>query len=93
MVDNAKASGLVFDEAALDACLSPKPFDPKGPTHDEWKVIPWGLPKHRTVPANAVLSNTVKLRMQSVPAYQPQNLVGNAADVYAELVVIPPAEL
>jgi uncharacterized protein (DUF2235 family) len=93
MVDNAKASGLVFDETALDTCLSPKPFDPMGPAHDEWKIIPWGLPKGRTVPANAVLSNTVKLRIQSVPAYKPQNLTNNSADAYSEFAVIPPAEL
>ena len=93
MIDNAKASGLVFDETALDACLSPKPFDPKGPTHDEWKLIPWGLPKQRTVPANAVLSNTVKIRIDRVPAYQPENLTNKSADGYAQLTVIPPAEL
>ena len=92
MIDNAKASGLVFDETALDACLSPKPFDPKGPTQDEWKLIPWGLPKQRTVPANAVLSNTVKIRIDTVPAYQPENLTNKSADGYAQLTVIPPAE-
>ena len=63
MVDNAKACGLVFDEGALATCSRPKPFHPLGPAHDEWKLIPWGLPEHRTVPANAVMSNTVKLRI------------------------------
>jgi uncharacterized protein (DUF2235 family) len=93
MVDNAKTCGLNFDEVALEQCLSPKPFDPSGPAHDEWKIIPWGLPKLRTVPANAVLSNTVGLRIRSMPDYQPQNLVNQTADSYAELEVIPGTEL
>ncbi len=93
MVDNAKACGLVFDETSLDACLSPKPFDPIGPAHDEWKLLPWGLPKHRTVPANAVLSNTVKIRLAKLPAYQPENLTNKSADGYQEFAVIPIEEL
>jgi uncharacterized protein (DUF2235 family) len=93
MVDNAKSCDLAFDEAALEACLSPKPFNPNGPAHDEWKVIPWGMPKHRTVPSNAVLSNTVKLRIESVPTYRPENLTNQSADGYAEVMVIPPTDL
>jgi uncharacterized protein (DUF2235 family) len=93
MIDNAKAQGLLFDDAAVDACLRPKPFDPNGPTHDEWKIIPWGLPKHRTIPANAVLSNTVKIRMSRQPAYIPKNLLAVPLDSYAVLTVIPESEL
>jgi len=93
MVDNAKSCGLAFDEVALEACLSPKPFNPNGPAHDEWKIIPWGMPKHRAVPSTAVLSNTVKLRIESVPTYRPENLANQSADGYAEIVVIPPADL
>lgn len=93
MIDNAKAQGLLFDDAAVDACLSPKPFDPTGPAHDEWKIIPWGLPKQRTIPANAVLSNTVKIRMNRQPAYLPENLRNKSADSYAMVTVIPESEL
>ena len=93
MVDNAKSCGLAFDEVALEACLGPKPFKPNGPAHDEWKIIPWGMPKHRAVPSTAVLSNTVKLRIESVPTYRPENLANQSADGYAEIVVIPPADL
>ena len=93
MVDNAKACGMVFDEKALDACLSPKPFNPLGPAHDEWKLIPWGLPVHRTVPANAVVSNTVKLRFAGMPEYRPANLTGQSADSYQHFNVIPESEL
>ena len=93
MVDNAKACGLEFDEKALDACLSPKPFNPLGPAHDEWKLIPWGLAQHRTVPANAVMSNTLKLRLAGMPQYRPANLNGQSADSYQQWKVIPDEEL
>ena len=93
MIDNAKAQGLRFDDAAVDACLRPKPFDPNGPAHDEWKIIPWGLPKHRTIPANAVLSNTVKIRMNRQPTYIPENLLNKSTDSYAMVTVIPESEL
>ena len=92
-MDNAKACGLVFDEAALAACLGPKPFKPLGPAHDEWKLIPWGLQQHRSVPANAVMSNTVKLRLAGMPEYRPANLAGQSADSYQEYKVIPDDEL
>jgi hypothetical protein len=93
MVDNAKACGLMFDESALATCLSPRPFNPLGPAHDEWKLIPWGLPEHRTVPANAVMSNTVKLRIAGMPQYRPVNLTGQSADSYQQFKVIPDDEL
>jgi uncharacterized protein (DUF2235 family) len=93
MIDNAKAQGLLFDDAAVDACISPKPFDPKGPAHDEWKIIPWGLSKHRTIPANAVLSNTVRIRIEQDPTYRPENLLAVSLDSYAVLTVIPESEL
>jgi uncharacterized protein (DUF2235 family) len=89
MIDNAKAQGLLFDDAAVGSCLGPKPFDPGGPAHDEWKIIPWGLPKHRTIPANAVLSNTVKMRMDRNPAYLPENLLNTSTNSYAMVTVIP----
>jgi hypothetical protein len=47
---------------------------PLGPPHDEWKIIPWGLPKHRTVPANVVLASTVQMRLTGMGAYAPENL-------------------
>ena len=93
MVDSAKACGLMFDETALAACLSPRPFNPLGPAHDEWKLIPWGLPEHRKVPANAVMSNTVKLRITGMPQYRPVNLDGQSADSYQQFKVIPDDEL
>jgi uncharacterized protein (DUF2235 family) len=93
MVDNAKACGLVFDEMALEACLSPKPLNPLGPAHDEWKLIPWGVPRHRTIPANAVLANTVQLRLAKMPQYRPGNLLVQSAGIYQQVTVIPLEEL
>jgi hypothetical protein len=93
MIDNAKAQGLLFDDAAVDACLNPKPFDPKGPVHDEWKILPWGLPKHRTIPASAVISNTVRIRIERDPTYRPENLLAVPLESYAVLTVIPESEL
>ncbi|HEY4379436.1 MAG TPA: DUF2235 domain-containing protein [Acidobacteriaceae bacterium] len=93
MIDSAKAQGLLFDDAAVNGCLTPRPFDPKGPAHDEWKIIPWGMPKHRTIPANAVLSSTVKLRMDKDPTYRPSNLLNMSTNGYATVTVIPETEL
>jgi hypothetical protein len=93
MIDNAKACGLAFDEKAVADCTGPKPFNPLGQAHDEWKLIPWGPTKHRTVPANAVLSNTVKLRLDGMPGYRSENLAGQSADGYQQIIVIPPGEL
>ena len=87
MIDNAKSCGLEFDDQAVKECLVPLPYNPNGIAHDEWKLVPWGLPKHRTIPANSALSNTVKKRSN----YAPPNLA--AIDSYAEIVVIPEGEL
>ena len=47
-----------------------------GPAHDEWKFIPWGLQKHRKVPAGSHLANSVYLRSNDPrdPKYRPKNL-------------------
>ncbi|RXH53861.1 DUF2235 domain-containing protein [Granulicella sibirica] len=93
MVDNAKSCGLQFDEEGLQQCFSPMPFNPLGPSHDEWKLIPWGPWKHRTVPANAVLANTVKIRFASMqPEYKPENL-NTPLDAYKETEIVPAGEL
>lgn len=92
MLDNARACGLTFDEAAVEHCLAPKPFNPLGAAHDEWKLIPWGVPKPRTVPHGAVLANTVKLRLARHELYKPTNL-DQPVDSYPEALVIPADEL
>jgi uncharacterized protein (DUF2235 family) len=92
MIDNAKACGLRFDSEAVEKCLSPKPFVPTGPAHDEWRLIPWGLPKARTVPPNAVLSNTVRLRVTGQPTYTSAAL-DQPIEAYKEAIVIPEEDL
>ena len=65
---------MTFSDAAMAQYLAPAAFDALGPRHDEWKIIPWGLPKHRTVPANAVIANTVQMRLAGEATYAPENL-------------------
>ncbi|AXC10225.1 hypothetical protein ACPOL_0868 [Acidisarcina polymorpha] len=93
MVDNARSCGLQFNESELEKCLAPKPFNPLGQAHDEWKFIPWGPPRHRTVPKNAVLANTLKLRVDGMqPQYKPENL-DQPLETYKEVQIIPAGEL
>jgi uncharacterized protein (DUF2235 family) len=91
MIDNAKACGLEFDETALKAELGAGPFQPLGPQHDEWKIVPWGLPKSRTAPDNAVLANTVAIRCQKM-GYKSAAL-SKPVDAYQQAVVVPAGEL
>jgi uncharacterized protein (DUF2235 family) len=74
MMKKAMACGLTFGPNAMAQYLAPAHADPLGPAQDEWKIIPWGLPKHRTVPANAVMANTVQARLTGLAAYSPENL-------------------
>lgn len=76
MMHKAEECGLRFSPEADAKNLSPGAADAIGPAHDEWKLIPWGIPKHRTVPPNAVMSNTVQLRLDAggSPQYAPGNL-------------------
>ena len=50
------------------------------------------MPKHRVVPDNAVMSNTVEERMKRLAAYKPLNLT-KPIDDYHQATVIPPAEM
>lgn len=93
MIDCARTCGLAFDDKAVATCLGPKPFLPLGLAHDEWKLIPWGIPTHRSLPANAVLANTTKLRLaQMVPTYQPAGMT-QTVGLYGDITVIPTDEL
>jgi uncharacterized protein (DUF2235 family) len=73
MMKKAIGCGLTFGDGAMKQYLTAV-ADPLGPAQDEWKIIPWGLPKHRTVPANAVMANTVQARLTGMAAYTPENL-------------------
>ena len=92
MIDNAERCGLSFDERLVQQCFAPLPFQPLGPMHDQWSLIPWGLPKYRDVPAGSALSNTAVLRYQQVPSYRPSGLAGTVG-TYPEVEAIPPGEI
>ncbi|WP_419806433.1 DUF2235 domain-containing protein [Terriglobus sp.] len=91
MLDHAERCGLRFNEKLVEQCFAPKPFQPLGAAHDYWSLIPWGLPKHRSVPEGAALSNTVVLRYQGTPSYRPSGMSG--IESYPRVEVIPPGEL
>lgn len=79
MMHKAKECGLKFDAGIESQYLAPAAANANGSAHDEWKLIPWGLPKHRLVPMNAVMANTVQLRLdpdppKTIPQYDPENL-------------------
>jgi uncharacterized protein (DUF2235 family) len=75
MMRKAKENGLLFSPAAETEYLSPKPEFAWSPAHDEWKIIPWGIPQHRHVPTAAVMSNTVQMRLDNQKNYRPENIV------------------
>lgn len=74
MMKNAMACGLEFTDTAKSKYLKIDPENALGPAHDEWKLIPWGIPEHRVVPDNAVIASTVQLRLSGMPTYRPENL-------------------
>jgi uncharacterized protein (DUF2235 family) len=74
MMKRAMALGLTFTDAAMKQYVTVDPANAVGPPHEEWKIIPWGIPKHRTVPPNAVMSNSVQLRLDGMKEYTPENL-------------------
>jgi uncharacterized protein (DUF2235 family) len=82
MMHKADECGLSFTDETRQQYLPPEKPDKanaSGQAHDEWKLIPWGIPKHRKVPPNAVMSNTVQFRFDTTPTggvpYAPENLV------------------
>lgn len=74
MMKNAIDCGLAFTDDAKAKYLKIDPKNALGPAHDEWKLVPWGIPEHRKVPDNAAMANTVQLRLSGVPEYRPENL-------------------
>jgi uncharacterized protein (DUF2235 family) len=75
MMHKAKENGLAFSEAAEAQYLSVPSGNAQGNAHDEWKIIPWGIPEYREVPAAAAMSNTVQMRLDDKDAqYHPENL-------------------
>jgi uncharacterized protein (DUF2235 family) len=81
MMRHSKECGLEFTPAAEAQYLQAVAADATGPIHDEWKIIPWGFPKHRTVPTVATLANSVQLRLDLLPDYRPENLRLNGSQL------------
>jgi uncharacterized protein (DUF2235 family) len=74
MIRKATHCGLTFTPQALQQYLPVDARKAAAVGHDEWKLVPWGIAKHRTVPLRSVMANTVQLRLDQVAAWQPPNL-------------------
>jgi uncharacterized protein (DUF2235 family) len=78
MMQKAKEHDLKFSPEGEAQYLVPPPADAVGQAHDEWKIVPWGLPKHRDVPTSATMANTVQMRLDANIHYAPENVkIGN----------------
>lgn len=74
MMRKAIQCGLAFSPSALKQYLPVDPRKAMGAVHDEWKLVPWGFAKHRTVPSRSFISSSVQARLDQQPEYQPPNL-------------------
>ena len=74
MMRKAMDCGLTFTDEAMKKYLPVDRRKAAGTAHDEWKLVPWGIPKHRTVPQRSFVANTVQARLDQLPEYQPPNL-------------------
>lgn len=74
MLRKAQKHGLVLSPEAQRVNLSPSADCIDAQAHDEWKLVPWGLPEHRTLPSVATVSNTVQVRLNNGGSYTPSNL-------------------
>ena len=94
MIQKAKKHGLVFSPEAEAAYLHPPGANVTGQAHDEWKIIPWGIPEHRTIPAVATMSNTVQGRLDLDTDYTPENvkMTGRKLSGYSIAQVLPYSE-
>jgi uncharacterized protein (DUF2235 family) len=89
MLKRAVALGITVTDTAMKQYANVAPANALGVQHDEWKVVPWGIPKQRTIPANAVMSNSVQMRLDGMKEYAPENLnlKGRKLAGYGEAVV------
>jgi uncharacterized protein (DUF2235 family) len=91
MMQKAKKHGLVFSSDAEAKYLQPPMSNVTGQAHDEWKIIPWGLPEHRGIPSVATMSNTVQARLDQDADYAPENVKmdGRRLSGYSIAQVLP----
>jgi uncharacterized protein (DUF2235 family) len=90
MMHKAKENGLVFSTEGGAQYLSIPLQNALGETHDEWRIVPWGIPEHRHVPQAAAMSNTVQTRLAELVDYRPENinLNGNQLSGYSIAQVV-----
>jgi uncharacterized protein (DUF2235 family) len=74
MLQKAKKHGLIISPEAEAQNMNPPAANVTGQAHDEWKIVPWGLPAHRKIPAVAAMSNTVQDRLTQEADYKPENI-------------------
>lgn len=74
MMQKAMQCGLTFKQTALKQYLPVDPRKTTGAAHDEWRLIPWGIARHRTVPPRSFIANSVQTRLDDLPDYRPSNL-------------------
>jgi uncharacterized protein (DUF2235 family) len=74
MMHKAKENGLLFSAEDEAQYLSVPTENAIGEAHDEWKIIPWGIPEHRSVPPAATMSNSVQMRLDGMADYGPGNI-------------------
>jgi uncharacterized protein (DUF2235 family) len=91
MMQKAKKHGLQFSPEAEAKYLKPPPDNVNGQAHDEWKIIPWGIPEHRNIPSVATMSNTVQARLDQDADYTPTNvaMLGRKLSGYSIAQVLP----
>ena len=91
MMHKAKENGLLFSAEAEAQYLSPSLKNAFGEAHDEWRIIPWGIPEHRQVPPTVAVSNSVQMRLADMADYRPENLnlTGNQLSGYSIVQVLP----
>ena len=77
MMDRAQKFGLKFDETLLKKYEEqPAEYATAG-RHESWKLLPWGAPIERDVPAGATMSSGVALMQAADPGYKPPNIKAN----------------
>jgi uncharacterized protein (DUF2235 family) len=92
MMQKAKENGLQFTAEMETTYLTPAIANASGLAHDEWKIVPWGIPEHRTIPENATIANTVQARLDDGKLeYRPENLKLNGSKLqgYTVAQVVP----
>jgi uncharacterized protein (DUF2235 family) len=91
MMQKATEHCLKFSDDAVTKYLNPPAKNVTGQAHNEWKIVPWGLPKHRDIPSVATMSNTVQLRLGGNIQYAPENVktVNGTLSGYSIAQVLP----